>query len=163
MLCLPYAKKKLTFLFWVLLLPVLNGDLASHKIIPTSTVASVKLCPGSSLINFWQHVYVVEVWRKTVWKAWGMKMRWTGFESFALRYNVLFYTFCELELLFVNIWQAYFPSKGGVECNVCCGQRLRKARWYGSMVLQSDGRQIPHCADAQGQKLSDVWSISWAG
>lgn len=31
MLCLPYAKKKLTFLFWVLLLPVLNRDLASHK------------------------------------------------------------------------------------------------------------------------------------
>lgn len=50
-----------------------------------------------------------------MWKAWGMKKRWTRFESFALRCNVLFYTFCELELLFVNIWQAYFPSKGGVE------------------------------------------------
>lgn len=44
----------MTFLFWDLLLPVWNGDLASHKSVPMSTVAMVRLCPCSSLTNPWQ-------------------------------------------------------------------------------------------------------------
>jgi len=55
MLCLKSAKKKLTFLFWDLLLPVWNGNLTSHKTVPVSAMAVDRLCPSSSLTNPWQH------------------------------------------------------------------------------------------------------------
>lgn len=29
-------------------------------------------------------------------------------------------------------------------------------------MIQSDGGQLPHCADVQRQNLLDVWGISWA-
>lgn len=39
MLCLNSAKKKLTLLFWDLLLPVWNGNLASPETAPSNTGA----------------------------------------------------------------------------------------------------------------------------
>lgn len=65
--------------------------------------------------------------------------------------KLCFYTSNDIEVVLKNILTMSIVARD-----------QGRDRWHNLVMMQSDGGQLLHCADGQGQKLSDVWGISQA-